>query len=338
MRSARLAVLAPIVLAVCYGFSAFAGFLAPYSYQTQQREFSLSPPMRLHMFDPAGHFHLRPFVYRLDAIPDGSATNAEGRSVGFPLRFLVRREEYSLFGVLTSRVHLFGIDEPGRIFLLGTDLFGRDVFSRLLYGSQISLIASLSAALISVSFGMVLGLVSGYYGRWADAVIMRLSDVFLAMPWLYLLLAVRASMPLHLDTRESYLFLAVLMGMIGWARPARLARSVVLSSKTAEYVTAARGFGASDSYLLWTHILPSLRGVLLTQLSLYIPQYILAEVTLSFLGLGVSEPQASWGNMLGDLQTFVSSPQWWLFAPALSLFAVLLAYHGLFAYINRKNL
>jgi peptide/nickel transport system permease protein len=186
--------------------------------------------------------------------------------------------------------------------------------------------------------GMILGGLAGYYGRWMDSAVMRLSDVFLAMPWLYLLLAVRAALPLRLDSRQSYLVLAVLMGFVGWARPARLARGIVLSVKEAEYMMAARSFGASDLYLFSQHILPSLRGVLLTQLSLYIPQYILAEVTLSFLGLGVTEPTPSWGNMLADLQLFVSDPRPWLFAPAIALFAILLAYHGLFTYIKRRTL
>jgi peptide/nickel transport system permease protein len=243
-----------------------------------------------------------------------------------------------VLGILPARVHLFGVEKPARIFLLGTDVFGRDVFSRLIYGGQISLISSLFAALISVMLGMVLGGVSGFYAHWIDAFVMRLSDVFLAMPWLYLLLAVRAALPLHIDSRQSYLFLAVLIGLVGWARPARLARGVVLSVKDAEYVLAARSFGASDRYLFRRHILPSLWGVLLTQLFICIPQYILAEVTLSFLGIGVSEPSASWGNMLGDLQLFVSDPHWWLFAPAFALFWVLLAYHGLFNYIKRRTL
>ena len=120
---------------------------------------------------------------------------------------------------------------------MGTDAFGRDVLSRLLYGGQVSLISSLAAALISVVLGAVLGGVSGYYARWMDVIIMRLSDVFLAMPWLYLLLAARAALPLHMDPRQSYLLLAALMGLVGWARPARLARGIVLSVKEAEYVT-----------------------------------------------------------------------------------------------------
>jgi peptide/nickel transport system permease protein len=272
------------------------------------------------------------------ASPDKFAEYQEDRTLTYPLEFLVSGNQYSLFGILKTRMHLFGVREPARVFLLGTDLVGRDVFSRLLYGSQVSLSASLAAALISVTLGMVLGGVSGYYAGRIDIVVMRFSDVFLAMPWLYLLLAVRAALPLHMDSRQTYLFLAVLMGLLGWARPARLTRGVVLTVKQTEFVTAARSFGASDLYLFRKHIFPSVRAVLLTQLSIYIPQYVLAEVTLSFLGLGVNEPMASWGKMLADLQLFVSDPHPWLFAPAFALFGVLLAYHGLFTYIKGRTL
>lgn len=337
MQRSRSTLIAPLVLGVCYGSAIFAGFLAPYNFETQNREFSYMPPTRVHIFDANGRFHLRPFVYGWAALPDHFGQYKELTSSRYPVRLLVRGDQYSLFGILTARVHLFGIEEPARIFLLGTDVFGRDVFSRLLFGSQISLLSSLGAALLAVLLGMILGGVAGYYARWVDAAVMRLSEVFLSMPWLYLLLAVRAALPLRMDPRESYLVLAVIMGLIGWARPARLARGIVLSVKEAEYVTAARSFGASGIYIFRRHIAPSLRGVLFTQLSLYIPQFLLAEVTLSFLGLGVSEPAASWGNMLADLQAFVSDPHWWLFAPMFALFAILLAYHGLFAYIKRRT-
>jgi len=338
MRSLRLSFVPLVVLVVSYGSAALAGFLAPYSFETQNRLLSFVPPTGLHLFDRSGRFHLRPFIYEPVQAADGSRASEQHALATYSIRLFVTGDEYTLFGILKSRVHLFGVGAPGRVFILGTDAFGRDVFSRLLYGSQISLIASLMAALISVMLGMILGGLSGYSGPWLDAAVMRISDVFLAMPWLYLLLAVRASLPLRMDSRQSYLLLAILMGLVGWARPARLARGVVLSVKQAEYVLVARSFGGSDVYLLWKHILPSLRGVLITQLSLYIPQYILAEVTLSFLGLGVNEPLASWGNMLGDLQLFVSEPRPWLFAPAFALFGILLAYHGLFAYIKKRTL
>jgi peptide/nickel transport system permease protein len=337
MQRSRLTLLALAVLGIGYSSAIFAGFLAPYSFDTQNRDLSYLAPTRLHVFDRDGRFHLRPFVYRSEPLPDTFGRYKEVTDSRYPIRFLVRGDQYDTFATLTARVHLFGVDKPARISLLGTDVFGRDVFSRLLFGGQISLVCSLLAALIAVSLGMVLGGISGYYGRWPDGALMRLSEVFLAMPWLYLLLAVRAALPRNMDSRESYLILALLMGLLGWARPARLARGLVLRVKEAEYVAAARSFGAGGVYIFLRHIAPSLQGVLLTQLSIYIPQFILAEVTLSFLGLGVTQPAASWGNMLADLQVFVSDPHWWLFAPVLALFLILLAYHGLFTYIKRRT-
>jgi peptide/nickel transport system permease protein len=338
MGRSRFTRLAFAVLAICYSSAMFPGFLAPYSSDTQNRDLSYLAPTRLHIFDRDGRFHLHPFVYRSEPLPDVFGRYKEVTGSPYPIRLLARGDQYTIFGMLTARVHLFGADEPARIFLLGTDVFGRDVFSRLLFGAQISLLSSLMAALIAVVLGMILGGVSGYYGGWPDAALMRLSEVFLAMPWLYLLLAVRAALPLHIDPRESYLILALMLGLLGWARPARLARGLVLSVRESEYVTAARSFGAGGIYIFRRHIAPSLQGVLLTQLSIYIPQFILAEVTLSFLGLGVSQPAASWGNMLTDLQVFVSDPHWWLFAPVLALFVILLAYHGLFTYIKRRTI
>src|SRR3954451_4656719 len=282
MRLTTLPLVSFAVVTGCYASAAFAGFLAPYSIETQNRDLSFVPPACVHFFDRGGRFHIRPFIYRPIPRADRFAEYVDDTASTYPIRFLVPGDEYNLLGILKTRVHLFGVNDPARIFLLGSDRFGRDVFSRLLYGGQVSLLASLAAALISIALGTILGGLSGYYGHWADEAVMRISDVFLAMPWLYILLAVRAALPLHMDPRQSYFFLAVVMGLVGWARPARLVRGIVLSVKEAEYVMVARSFGASDTYLFRRHILPSLRSVLLTQLSLYVPQYILAEVTLSF--------------------------------------------------------
>jgi len=215
---------------------------------------------------------------------------------------------------------------------LGTDTSVRDLFSRLLYGGRISLFAGLLGTLISVALGLASGGLAGYYGGRIDEAVMRIAELFLAMPWLYLLLAVRAFLPLHIDQQQAFFLLVGVLGIIGWARPARLVRGIVLTAKEREYVLASRGFGASDSYLLRTHILPFAYSAALTQAILYIPQYILAEVTLSFFGLGVSEPVPSWGNMLSELQHFVIwEPYWWLFAPLVTLVAILLTYHRLFS-------
>jgi peptide/nickel transport system permease protein len=184
------------------------------------------------------------------------------------------------------------------------------------------------AAGVSLALAVALGGISGFYGGWLDNVIMRLGELFLALPWLYLLLAVRAFLPLHINPTQTFLLLVLVIGLIGWARPARLIRGVALSARERHYVLAARGFGASDLYLLRRHVLPETYGVLLTQAALLIPQYILAEITLSFLGLGVDEPVPSWGNMLASLQNYsVLTSYLWMFIPGLVLILVFLLYY-----------
>lgn len=325
MREARitLALLAFLHLVVL-----LAGFFAPYAPDVQSREFAFAPPTHIHFFDAQQRFHFRPFVYRLVLASGTLNTYREDRTARFPIRFFVRGGPY--------RIHLFGVDEPGRVFLMGTDAYGRDEFSRLLYGGQLSLFAGLLATVISLSLGIGLGGMAGYYGRWCDEVTMRAAEVFMTVPWLYLLLAVRAFLPLHIAAGHVFLLLITVLGLVGWARPARLIRGVVLSVKNREYVLAAKGFGASDIYILRRHILPQVSGVAATQALLYIPQYILAEVTLSFFGLGVSEPDPSWGNMLAGLQQpFVLETCWWLFAPAALLVLVLLAYYRILSPIRK---
>jgi peptide/nickel transport system permease protein len=230
---------------------------------------------------------------------------------------------------------LFGVEEPGHVFLFGTDQYGRDVFSRVLYGAQLSLMTGLLATAISIGIGWILGTVAGFFGGWVDQLVMRGSEFFMALPWLYLLLAIRAFLPLKITPFEAFLLLILIIGGVGWVRPARLVRGVVLSARERPYVLAARGFGAGPLYLIRRHIFPQTSGVLLTQATLLIPQYILAEVTLSFLGLGVVEPAASWGNMLAEARQYhalVSHP--WLLAPGFAAIPVLVAYLFLADRIN----
>ena len=243
------------------------------------------------------------------------------------LRFFVRDP--------AGRLHLYGTSTP--VFLLGADAFGRDQLSRLLHGGRVSLAAGLLAAALSLAAGWLLGALAGFYGRWTDAAIMRAADVFLALPWLYLLFAVRAFLPLEMPPARAFLMIVAVIGLVGWARPARLVRGVVLSARERGYVLAARGFGASDAWLLRRHILPQTTGVMITQASLLAPRYIMAEVTLSFLGLGVGEPAPSWGGMLAALQHYhVLVNYWWMVSPALVLIPVFAAYF-LLADVLLKN-
>ena len=313
MRKLRIAAL---VLATFHGFVLFAGFVAPYDFSAQDRELPFAAPTRLHVVDARGRFHVCPFVYG----PDGRA---------YPLLFLVPGAPYKVAELFPERLHLFGVEEPGRVFLFGTDGYGRDQFSRFLYGGQISLLAGLMAGFLSVSLGAVIGVVAGFYGGWVDDVLMRVAEFFLASPWLYLLFAVRAALPLHVAEWQILMLLVGVLGLLGWARPARLVRGIVLSAKERNFVLAAKGLGAGDVYIMRRHILPQTYGVLLTQLALLVPHFVLAEVTLSFLGLGVGEPVPSWGSLLSYLQQYsVISLYWWMFLPGLLLVPIFLSYYA----------
>jgi peptide/nickel transport system permease protein len=305
------------------------GFIAPYDYAIQNRKYPFVAPTRIHVIDGLGHFHIRPFIYGLRY---RSPEYIEEDEQMYPIRFLIRGSAYKLAGFLPARIHLFGVDEPARIFLLGTDEYGRDQLSRLLPGGQISLLAGLIAAALSIGIGLLFGIVAGYYGRLSDEIVMRLAEVFMVLPWLYLLLAVKGFLPLNVGPAKSFLLVISVIGLVGWARPARLIRGIVLTAKERNYVIAARGFGASDIYILRRHILPQTMAVVLTQATLLVTTYSLSEMTLSFLGLGVSEPVPSWGNMLASLQQYhVLTSYWWMFAPA---FPAILVFWGYYTVAN----
>ncbi len=297
------------IVAACLGALHLAALradlFAPYGYAEQHRDYPYAPPAAIH-WDGG-----RPFVYELR--PDGDSYR-ENFSTKFPLLFL-------------RSGRLVSVQEPGVLFLLGTDGLGRDVFSRVLYGARISLAAGLLAAALSLAIWWFFGTIAGFFGGWTDQLLMRGSELFMTLPWLYLLLAVRAFLPLHISPLEAFFLLVAIIGGVGWVRPARLIRGVVLSARERPYVLAARGFGAGPAYLIRRHILPFTWPVTLTQATVLIPQYILAEVTLSFLGLGVGEPVPSWGNMLAEARQYhVLTGHAWLLAPGAAAIPVLLGY------------
>jgi peptide/nickel transport system permease protein len=307
----------------------FAGFFAPYDFATQSRDFAFAPPTGIHFVDARGKFHARPFVYGLKYAPQSASGFISDPTQMYPLRFFAKGPQYKIAGLLPLSTHLFEVDEPGRLFVLGTDGYGRDQLSRFLYGGQLSLLAGLLAAGLSVGIGIAIGAMAGFYGGWVDEVLMRGAELFLALPWLYLLLAVRSALPLHIAEWQVFLLLVCVMGLIGWSRPGRLIRGAVLSARERNFVLAARGFGASDLFLLRRHVLPQTYGIILTQLALLVPQYVLAEVTLTFLGLGVGEPVPSWGSLFSPLQQYaVLASDWWMFLPAAILVPVFLAYYA----------
>jgi len=337
MRSRRTFTKWLVVLGALHAIVVCAGFFAPYDPIEQDRKNPYLPPMQLHLMDLQGHLHLRPFAYALKLREGTFDQYEQDTSQPVPVKFFKSGAGYRLLGFLPSRKHLFG-SEDTRICLLGTDAYGRDQFSRLLYGGQISLLAGILGAGCTLFIGLFVGSVAGYFGGWRDDVLMRVAELFLALPWLYLLFALRAFLPLSVSPLKAFFLIVVVIGGVGWARPARLVRGVVLSAKERDFVRAARGFGATDSYLLRRHILPETSSVLLTQAAILVPQYVLAEMTLSFLGLGIPEPVPSWGNLLSNLQQYsVLVSYWWMYLPALAMVPFFLGYLGLASSLQERG-
>ena len=325
-----------VVLLLLHGIVAAAGFFAPYDPIEQDRERPYFPPMRIHLIDAHGHLHLRPFFYPLRLREGSFDRYEEDTATTIQLRFLASGARYRLLGVVPARLHLFGT-AGSRIYLLGSDAYGRDQLSRILYGGQVSLLAGLLGAGVTLLLGALIGVAAGYFGGWRDELLMRLAELFLALPWLYLLFALRAFLPLAVSPLEAFLLVVGVIGMVGWARPARLVRGVVLSVKERDFVRAARGFGASNFYLLQRHILPETASVVLTQAAILVPQFVLAEMTLSFLGLGVPEPTSSWGNLLATLQQYnVLVSYWWMYLPALAIVPFFLGYLSLASALQER--
>jgi len=307
-----------------------AGFLAPYSYETQDRWQPYAAPSRIHFIDCSGELHLRPFIYVRSQSAGLETPSVEDCSQKISILFFIRGEPYTVLGIFHSNVHLFGVAAPARLFVLGADGFGRDQLSRLLYGGQVSLFAGFIAAALSVTVGLIFGAIAGLYAGWVDEIVMRTAELFIAIPWFYLLIALRAFLPLQLSPVAAFLLVVSVIGAVGWGRPARLIRGVVLSGRERNFVLAARGFGASNYYLLRRHLMPMTSGLLMTQMAILIPQFILAEVVLSFLGLGIGEPFPSWGNMLAYSQQYhVLVSYWWMLLPGLAPVPVFMAYHSL---------
>jgi peptide/nickel transport system permease protein len=232
----------------------------------------------------------------------------------------------AIFGPLLSPFNgvaqdrLRPLSPPDRHHWLGTDNLGRDEFTRLFEGARVSLLAGFLATALTLSLGVALGAYAGFHGGWRDVLVTRSAELFLSLPWFYLAIGIRALLPLTLLPSTAILMVALVAGVAAWAKPCRLVRGIVLSERERDYVTAARAFGASDWYLLRHHILPAVYSVILVQAALLIPQFVMAEATISFLGLGVGEPAASLGNMLAslrDLHILMSCP--WMLAPAILL-------------------
>jgi peptide/nickel transport system permease protein len=338
-RKHQLAVFGGLLLGALYIGAIFAPMISPYGYD----EYSTSqitkyhPPTKIYFQDPETGALERPFVFatRQETNLTTFLTDyVEDRSTKYYIQFFVSRPDrpYRLLGFIPMNTRLFYVESPARIYIAGADFFGRDIFSRIWYGAQISLTIGIFSVFLAYLLGLVFGGIAGYYGGWIDNMIMRLVEIIGAIPELFLLIIMTALLPKELDPILVFFGVVFILGVIGWGGLARIVRSQILALRDVEYVQAATALGAKDLRLIWRHMLPSTASYIIVSLSLAIPGFILAESGLSFIGRGIREPYSSWGLMLNDVTeggfaSFTLRP--WVLIPGFFIVIAILCWNFL---------
>jgi peptide/nickel transport system permease protein len=317
------ALLALVLLAAAYSAMFLGPFLAPYAPSDQNLRATYHPPTALLWKDGTLHVQryqrVDPTVAEYRALP--------GESV--PLRWLEKGPPYKLLGLISGETRLVQSGPEQPLYLLGSDSTGRCVFSRLLYGAAVSMSLGLIGVTITMTLGFLVGGLAGYLGGTFDNLAMRTTEVLMSIPGLYLLIALRSALAQHFESDEIFVLIVVILSFIGWAGTARVIRGMTLSLRERAYVQAAESMGQSRLRILVRHVLPNLSSYLIIAATLSIPGYILGEAALSFLGLGIAEPAASWGLMLAQAQEIkvLMLRLTWLFAPGVAIFLVVMAFN-----------
>lgn len=322
-RKNRLARLGGLGLILLYLMALFAPFIAPdglSNYSTTNIT-KFHPPTPVHFRDPKTGAFTRPYVneYTQQLNMDTFVNEFKPTDKTCPIYFGVRGDKYKLFGLIPSDIHLFGTGNPDcKVYLLGGETLGRDLFTRIMYASQISLTIGLAATILTFILGLALGSAAAYFGGVVDAVIMRLVEVVASIPTLFLLFLLRAIFPQNINPVLALYVILTILALIGWGGLARATRGQLMSVRELDYVSAAHALGASDNRIMWRHMLPSMTTFVIANVSLAIPGYILLESGLSFLGIGAVEPYVSWGTLLtqaqeGGFSSFTDRP--WVLIP-----------------------
>ncbi|OHD37974.1 MAG: hypothetical protein A2015_15190 [Spirochaetes bacterium GWF1_31_7] len=331
-----VALISLLILIVLYMQLFIIEFITPYTPSTVFETLPYHPPMVVWYSKKNG---FGPQVQKMVMIDEIRAKYARVRGEYYKIEFFVRGSEYTLFGFFKSRIHLYGTNEPFvhdrnevqnyPVFLFGSDGLGRDLFSRVLYGSRISLSIGIIAIIISLSIALFLGGIAGYYGGKIDWLIMRFSELFILIPGLYLILFIRSLISRNIDSGKAYLLITVILSFVSWPGSARLIRGLVHSIKREDFVTNAKAEGVPSLVILIKHIIPQMSSILIITITLGIPGYILGETILSYLGLGIVDPSVSWGSLISRDSTTISSiiryP--WVVIPGIYLLITTLSFN-----------
>jgi len=330
-RRHKLALICGIFLLISYLILPIAGFIAPYTPNERSADYLYAPPQSINLWHE-GAF-IGPYVYPITAEADLENyrwTYTTDETTPLPLRFFCEGEDYKLFGLIPSDTHLFCAPEGASLFLWGSDRLGRDVFSRILYGAQLSLTVGLIGITVSFALGITFGAMAGYFGGRIDWFLNRVIEILRSLPELPLWLALSAAVPSNWGPVAVFFVISIILGILDWPGLARSVRAKFLSLREEEYVKAAEMMGAKPGRVIRRHLLPNFMSHLIASATLSIPAMILGETALSYLGLGLRAPAVSWGVMLNDAQNLASIEiYWWTAIPMLPIIVVVLAFNFL---------
>ena len=330
----KLAMIGLWVIGILYLIAIFAELIAPQDPTKQNRRAVFHPPQMVHFIDQTDEgIKLRPYVWKMERKrdPETLATTYVKSDEKIYLTLFGQGSSYKWWGLWKTDIHLLATTDPREnFFLLGADRLGRDMFSRIVYGTRISMSIGLIGVAISLVLGITLGGISGYYGGRVDAVIQRLIEFVLSLPTIPIWLALAAALPPDWPIYKQYFVITLIVSLVGWTELGRVVRGRFLAMKKDDFVIAARLDGASEARIIFRHMLPSLSSHIIASLTLAIPLMILAETGLSFLGLGLQPPAISWGVLLKEAQNILSISQApWLFIPGAFVVLAVLAFNFL---------